>query len=110
MSDAEPWRAADLEALIWFLDPDNGAWGSEENLTDLAAGICRTLLARGWMPPDATAHLSAEWEGLLEMLAIFLGEDERFQVAVGGNPIAVDRMLDKARDILRRARKLVGGQ
>lgn len=30
-------------------------------------------------------------------LNIFLGGDDRFQIAVGGNPIAVDKMLAEAR-------------
>jgi hypothetical protein len=37
---------------------------------------------------------------LAKFLAIFLGADERFQVAVGGNPIAVDKMLADARAAL----------
>jgi hypothetical protein len=33
----------------------------------------------------------------IAFLEILLGHDERFQVAIGGNPIAVDRMLSAAR-------------
>lgn len=36
----------------------------------------------------------------IAFLRILLGEDERFQVAIGGNPLAVDRMLDEARRTL----------
>lgn len=42
--------------------------------------------------------------GLLELarkgLGIFLGEDERFQPMVGGNPYAVDEMLSEQRAVL----------
>ncbi len=37
---------------------------------------------------------------LRSALAIFLGHDERFRVAVGGNPISVDQMLENARALL----------
>lgn len=39
---------------------------------------------------------------LVAALRCFLA-DERFQVAVGGNPIAVDRMLEQARAALAKA-------
>lgn len=39
-------------------------------------------------------------EALIKTLKIFLGDDERFQVAVGGNPIVVDRMLAEARALV----------
>lgn len=42
-------------------------------------------------------------EELVKALTCFL-DDERFQVAVGGNPIVVDRMLDEARAALAKAR------
>lgn len=45
-------------------------------------------------------RLEAEKAELLAGLRIFLGHDERFHVAVGGNPIAVDRMLGAARSLL----------
>jgi hypothetical protein len=57
--------------------------------------------------PDA---LMAE---MLEVAKIFLGHDERFQVSVGGNPIAVDRMLDHCRAIVAKAESspsTVGGR
>lgn len=38
---------------------------------------------------------------LMKALNIFLGHDERFQVAVGGNPIAVDAMLSEFRNLLK---------
>jgi hypothetical protein len=34
---------------------------------------------------------------LLAIVGIFIGHDERFCVAVGGNPTAVDAMLERAR-------------
>lgn len=36
----------------------------------------------------------------LFFLKVLLGEDERFQIAVGGNPIVVDRMIAEARKTL----------
>ncbi len=39
-------------------------------------------------------------EKLAEALAVFLGHDERFQPMIGGNPQAVDAMLDNAREAL----------
>ena len=36
----------------------------------------------------------------IAFLEILLGRDERFQVAIGGNPLAVDRMLSAARQTL----------
>ena len=37
----------------------------------------------------------------IAFLEILLGHDERFQVSVGGNPLAVDRMLSAARQTFR---------
>jgi hypothetical protein len=47
-------------------------------------------------------HLIMQRYALVTALKIFLGHDDRFQVSVGGNPIAVDKMLEEAR-------RLVGG-
>ncbi len=41
---------------------------------------------------------------LAEFVAIFLNEDDRFQVWVGGNPFAVDKMIAAARAALAKAR------
>lgn len=41
---------------------------------------------------------------LVRYLAIFLGEDERFHIAIGGNPYATDKMLAAARATLAKAR------
>ena len=38
---------------------------------------------------------------LLAALKVFLGHDERFLVSVGGNPNAVDEMLDGCRTLLK---------
>ena len=51
------------------------------------------------MLPDAA--LTAERDALREVVSIFLGEDDRFQVAVGGNPNAVDKMIERARATYR---------
>jgi hypothetical protein len=42
-----------------------------------------------------------ERQALRAALCIFLGHDERFQVAVGGNPVAVEKMLNEARALTR---------
>lgn len=41
---------------------------------------------------------------LVELLAIFLGQDDRFQISVGGNPVAVKKMFADAQSILARTR------
>jgi hypothetical protein len=41
-----------------------------------------------------------ERQALRAALRIFLGHDDRFQVAVGGNPNAVEKMLNEARALL----------
>jgi hypothetical protein len=51
----------------------------------------------------ANAHLIAAAPELYEALVRFI-EDPTFQVAVGGNPNVVDRMLDHARAALAKAR------
>ena len=48
------------------------------------------------------ARLIAAAPDLLAALKCFL-QDERFDVAVGGNPIAVDAMLKQARDAVSKA-------
>ena len=69
---------------------------------------CRRALVNAY--PSLAAELRSarsEIERLTELLRaaqdvveIFLGEDDQFQVAVGGNPIAVDKMLMGARSLL----------
>ena len=44
------------------------------------------------------ARMIAAAPDLARFLQIFLGHDDRFQVSVGGNPNAVDKMLDEAAD------------
>jgi hypothetical protein len=49
--------------------------------------------------------MSDDWlimqrDALVTALKIFLGHDDRFQVSVGGNPIAVDKMLEEARHLV----------
>lgn len=59
----------------------------------------------GYLTQDeADARRAVDASDVVRFLAIFLGEDPRFDVAVGGNPIAVDKMLAEAREALDRAR------
>ena len=51
----------------------------------------------------ANAHLIAAAPDLYEALVDFV-ENPAFQIAVGGNPNAVDAMLDRARAALAKAR------
>ena len=63
------------------------------------------VLCRYWgneSPRDAA--LIAAARDLARFVAIFLGEDPRFQIAVGGNPNAVDKMLAAAHAALAKAR------
>lgn len=53
---------------------------------------------------EANARLIAAAPDLLVLAEIFLGGDERYQVAVGGNPIAVDKMLADARATIAKAK------
>jgi hypothetical protein len=48
---------------------------------------------------EANSRLIAAAPALFTALKCFL-DDDRFQVSVGGNPSAVDRMLDDARKAL----------
>lgn len=48
--------------------------------------------------------LLASHDALVKALDTFLGGDDRFRVAVGGNPIAVDQMIADARATLLSAR------
>jgi len=43
---------------------------------------------------------------LLEALEAMMGGDEKLQVAVGGNPIYVDKFLAKTRAAIAKARKV----
>ena len=53
------------------------------------------------LTPRELAEQRAE---LLEALEVFMGRDARFTVAVGGNPGAVQAMLDRANSIIAKAR------
>lgn len=48
-------------------------------------------------------QLVAQRNALAGYVSIFLGGDDRFQVAVGGNPLVVDSMLASARAALTKA-------
>jgi len=50
---------------------------------------------------------NSEVPDLARFVAILTGEDDRFQVWIGGNPHAVDKMLDEARAALASARRLI---
>jgi hypothetical protein len=52
---------------------------------------------------EANCRLIASAPDLAEVVKVFLGHDDRFQIAVGGNPIAVEQMLANARACLARA-------
>lgn len=52
---------------------------------------------------EANCRLIACTPDLLSICQIFLGHDDRFQIAVGGNPIAVDKMLAAARAVVAKA-------
>lgn len=53
-----------------------------------------------------SAHEDRSRAVLIRALSIFLGEDDRFQVAVGGNPSAVEAMLAEARAALASSREV----
>ena len=42
-------------------------------------------------------------DDLVAALSIFLGHDDRFKIAVGGNPNAVEKMMEAARAALAKA-------
>ena len=100
--------AADLwQGVIAFLTARNVTIPSDEGDGTHTAQEVADALGEEVGDLDRTiTRLEAEKAGLLAVLRIFLGHDERFQVAVGGNPIAVDRMLGAARSLLS---KLEGG-
>ena len=56
------------------------------------------------MTPDVLREAADTIDALAEVAAIFLGEDARFHVAVGGNPNAIEEMLEKSRSALARAK------
>jgi hypothetical protein len=73
-----------------------------------AAGGTAIVLARSGAPAivntRANAHLIAAAPDLARIVEIFLNGDERFQVAVGGNPIALERLFADAHAALAKAR------
>jgi hypothetical protein len=100
-----PWSQAHRETRT--------SWGySTEVFTPRNDEVVATV---AWYPRDAdeggaigtyreaNAHLIAAAPELYEALVHFI-EDPTFQVAVGGNPNVVDRMLDHARAALAKAR------
>jgi hypothetical protein len=78
--------------LRWLsLSDIEGAWDEDKEAAANAAFIVRAV----------NSH-----NALVKALSIFLGEDGRFQVAIGGNPIAVDAMLAEARAVLASTREV----
>lgn len=51
-------------------------------------------------PADEIQSLRQRVERLEVALRIFLGGDDRFQVMIGGNPDAVENMLEEARALV----------
>lgn len=75
---------------------DNGGLVKVRNQDDLA-------VATFWLDTDiADATLFTAAPELLESIKEFI-EDPRFQVAVGGNPNAVQQMYDRAKSAIRKA-------
>lgn len=78
--------------------------------SDDGGGICDAGFGV-WSWKDAEGIANAELivravnchADMLAALKIFLGDDDRFQVAAGGNPLAVDRMLDGIRALVDKA-------
>lgn len=85
--------------VSWFVGPETQVAGIEELPAIYVAALAKDT--------EANARLVAAAPELLSIVGIFLGHDDRFQVAVGGNPNAVDAMLAKARGVYAKA---TGGQ
>lgn len=88
-----PWSA---DKDNWVVSPDGGFVaqcfdGTRQSPDDEILGA-------------ANAGLVATAPDMLAICEIFLGGDERFQVAVGGNPMVVDKMLANARIVVAKAR------
>ena len=95
----------------WKVGKDDPAvsYASEDRLPEgwqLITGRC-PLFAFGCcvahVAEEADARLISAAPDMAEALADFL-ENPQFQVGVGGNPIAVEKMLDRARSALAKAR------
>ncbi len=98
-SDTRAWTPGP-----WEVNPVTAQVDGITNGEPLA--ICQLLWPtdeRSEAETEANAHLIAAAPELYEALKAFL-EDERFQVGVGGNPIAVERMIANARTVLAKAR------
>ena len=101
---AEAVTEADLELLrdkyvVW----DRAARQVPMDMRDYnrrAADAIRRLLAEHVGLTTSLASAQRELGEAREFLAIFLGQDDRFQVSVGGNPNVVDAMLARARRTL----------
>lgn len=81
-------------------------------LSDSDDGYTVAVLTAHSLLPNSEAKANAAFivracnshDALVKALDTFLGGDDRFRVAVGGNPIAVDQMIADARAILLSAR------
>ncbi len=93
MTTQREGMGADIPGLIERLRDGKDGWSGDA--VCVSAGIAA-------IAADELDRLTAEYaslrtvaDGLAGALGCFLGDD-RFHVAVGGNPIVVDRMLDSA--------------
>lgn len=71
---------------------------TEEHYEKLLAEVCQERERYNGMHQIAVMEI----DRLRDALAIFLGHDDRFQISVGGNPIAVKEMLEKAHAVFAR--------
>ena len=74
---------------------------TEEHYEKLLAEACHDRERYNGMHQIAVMEI----DRLRDVLAIFLGYDDRFQIAVGGNQIDVEKMLEEAHAVFSR----VGG-
>ena len=90
----------------WLVDRIQGegeytVWTRQPHTGSLATVHDRDI--NGKYPANANARLISAAPDLLASLREFMGHDERFQVGVGGNPIAVDAMLERASAAISKA-------
>ncbi len=80
-----------------------GPWkATQDSVVDLAGSIICEAAPTGISPKTeldwlANARLIAAAPDMLALVTVLLGHDDRFQVALGGNPLAVDKLLASAR-------------
>ncbi len=98
-----PWQASldNIRGNAWYQDID-GAIGQPDEHIGLAKVVV-VIDGEDYRQGRANAHLIAAAPDLYEALSNFL-ENEKFQVGVGGNPNAVEKMLAQARAAIAKAR------